>query len=103
MRRWSSGRMLACHARDPGPIPGRRTLFLSLHITHHTHYTSVAGLNTRRKATLEVFGFILEIVKIWIDMAKYAILSNITKICSELSLVRNLIKCLEKVLFTRNQ
>ncbi|CDW58357.1 hypothetical protein TTRE_0000666701 [Trichuris trichiura] len=24
MRRWFSGRMLACHAGDPGSIPGRR-------------------------------------------------------------------------------
>ena len=27
-RRWSSGMMAACHAADPGSIPGRRTFFL---------------------------------------------------------------------------
>ena len=26
-RRWSSGRILACHAGDPGSIPGRRIFF----------------------------------------------------------------------------
>ena len=25
---WFSGRMLACHAGDPGPIPGQCTFFL---------------------------------------------------------------------------
>ena len=25
LRRWSSGRILPCHGRDPGSIPGRRT------------------------------------------------------------------------------
>ncbi|PRP84894.1 hypothetical protein PROFUN_07548 [Planoprotostelium fungivorum] len=28
-RRWSSGRISACHAGDPGSIPGRRTVLLS--------------------------------------------------------------------------
>lgn len=28
-RRWFSGRMLACHAGDPGSIPGRRKPFNS--------------------------------------------------------------------------
>ena len=27
MRRWFNGRILACHAGDPGPIPGRCRLY----------------------------------------------------------------------------
>ncbi|CAL6111903.1 Hypothetical_protein [Hexamita inflata] len=41
--------------------------FLSLHITHCTHYTSAAGLKTRRNATGSIWLIILEIVKIWLN------------------------------------
>ncbi len=31
MRRWFSGRILACHAGGPGSIPGRRITFAEFH------------------------------------------------------------------------
>ncbi|CDW57171.1 hypothetical protein TTRE_0000546101 [Trichuris trichiura] len=43
-RRWFSGRMLACHAGDPGSIPGRRSVNLSCFIrcTVYEKYSNYA-------------------------------------------------------------
>ena len=50
MHRWSSGRMVACHATDPGPIPGRRTFyfFFSFVSIDYTHFKIYSKSNPKR-------------------------------------------------------
>ena len=54
LRSWSSGMMLACHAGDPGSIPGERTRFIAF--LDAPQWAPLAGLFRTAKITLRAAG-----------------------------------------------